>query len=477
MTHTMKMIEKCEVSPPPGSVPSTTIPLAFFDLPWLCCPPLKRIFFYHFPHSSKHFFQTLLPTLKHSLSLTLQHFYPFSSNLVFPPKSNPPHILYTQADSISFTVAESSADFISLVSDSPKDITVLHPFVPVLPPSQTLEDGTFLIPLMAIQVTVMPRSGFTICITFRHVVADGRAFHHFMKFWASICKFNGDLGLASLALPLHNRDIIQDPTGLKHIFLQELSNLLPENVESMGEIRDVPCDMVRQTFVLSHDQVVKLKKWVSVECKSHGLELPHLTTFVVTCSLIWVCKVKSEEIKTGNLLPSNDESYILAFMADCRNRLEFSIPLEYFGNCLVCGNAEVKRSKLVGGNGILEAAIAIGSEVRNLQRGTFEGAETLMSNFTEFATLGKHMTIIAGSPNLEVYETDFGWGKPKRSEVVHADNSGFISLSDCREKEGRIEVGLALQKIQMKKFSTILEEHLTEFGVLLTRKVYSYELP
>lgn len=312
----------------------------------------------------------------------------------------------------------------------------------------------------------MPHSGFTICITFRHAAADGRAFHHFMKFWASVCKSNGDLGLASIALPLHNRDIIQDPKGLKHIFLQKLLNFLPENVESKGEIRDVPSDMVRHTFVFSHEHVEKLKRWVSIKCKSHGLELPHITTFVVTSALIWFCKVKSEEIKSATVLANNDESYILAFMADCRNRPEFSIPVEYFGNCLVCGNAEVKRSKLVGENGILEAAIAIGSEVRHLQHGTFEGAETLMSNFTEFATLGKHMTIIAGSPNLEVYETDFGWGKPKKSDVVHVDNSGTISLSDCRDKEGRIEVGLALQKIQMKKFSTILEEHLTEIRVL-----------
>ncbi|KAG5096027.1 hypothetical protein JHK84_051615 [Glycine max] len=176
-TVTVKVIEQSEVSPPPDTVPSTSFPLTFFDLPWLCCLPLKRIFFYHFPYSSQHFLQTSLPTLKHSLSLTLQHFFPFSSNLVFLPKPNPPHILFTQTDSnsISFSVAESTADFTTLVSDSTS-----------------------------------------------HVAVDGRAFHHFMKFWASICKFKGDLGLVSLEgslpLPLYNRDIIQDPKGLKLVF-------------------------------------------------------------------------------------------------------------------------------------------------------------------------------------------------------------------------------------------------------------------
>ncbi|KAK7340680.1 hypothetical protein VNO77_21390 [Canavalia gladiata] len=470
MAETVKVIEVCEVSPLPGSVPSTSIPLTFFDLPWLYCPPIKRIFFYHFPYSTQHFIQTVLPPLKHSLSLTLQHFFPFSANLVFPPKPNIPHILYSHADSITFTVAESTADFTKLMSDSPRDVTDLHPFVPVLPSPRALEDGTFLIPLMAIQVTLLPYSAFIICISFRHLVADGRAFHHFMKFWASICSSEGNFDSLKtslpLPLPLHCRDIIQDPKGLKPIFLQQLWNSSSENIDSKGLVPFVPNDTVRHTFVLSHDHIEKLKKWVSVNCKSHDPTTLHITTFVVTCSLIWVCMVKSEETKVGSKPPNNDESYILAFMADCRNRPELKIPLEYFGNCLVCGNAEVKRSKLVGGNGILEAAIAIGSKVRSLQCEIFEGAEILMSNFTEFATLGHHMTIIAGSPKLQVYETDFGWGKPKKSEVVHVDNSGSISLSDCRDKQGRIEVGLALQKIQMNKFNTILEEHLTQIPLL-----------
>lgn len=188
MAHAVKkVIEHCQVSPPPGSVPSTSIPLTFFDLPWLCCPPLKRIFFYEFPYSTQHFLQAILPTLQHSLSLTLQHFFPFSSNLLIPPKSNTPHILYTHADSISFTVAESSAVLTTLVS-APRDVTILHPFVPLWPPPCTLEDGTSVTPLMAMQVTVMPHSGFSICITFHHAVRDGRALHHCMKFWASVCK-------------------------------------------------------------------------------------------------------------------------------------------------------------------------------------------------------------------------------------------------------------------------------------------------
>lgn len=290
-----------------------------------------------------------------------------------------------------------------------------------------------------------------------------------MKFWASVCSSRGDSVSASLeaslAFPLHNRDIIEDPKGLKLSFLELLQkNSSLESIESMGLVRNVPNDMQRRTFVLSRDHIEKLKKWVTIKGKNNGVGTLHVSTFVVTCSLIWVCKTKSEDTKVSTLLQNNDE-YILAFMADYRSRPEFSIPSNYFGNCLGCGNVVVKRSKLVGENGIFDAAVAIGKEIRDLQCEPFKGVEILMSNFTEFANLGQHMVIIAGSQKLDVYETEFGWGKPKMSEVVHVDNSGSISLSDCRDKEGGIEVGLALGRIQMMKFNSILEEHLTEVAL------------
>ncbi|KAL1360976.1 hypothetical protein HN51_006354 [Arachis hypogaea] len=454
----VKVIEQCQIGPPPGSVSSTSIPLTFFDIPWLCCPPIKRVFFYEFHYPKSHLLQEVIPNLKQSLPLTLKHFFPFSSNIVFRPKPQTPHILYKEGDTLPFIVAESTTTNLNnLVSDSPRDVTCLHPFVPVLPSPRALEEdesGTLLISPMAIQVTIFPNSGLAICITFRHVVADGRAFHHFMKFWASICGPK-----VGLDLPLLDRNMIQDPNGLRPIFLEAIWNIPIKTVESTGQVNNVPSDMVRRTFVVRNEHVENLKKYVTTKCQNHGLETLHVSTFVVTCSLIWVCKVKSE-----NNTKDDDELHILAIMADSRNLPQFSIPLTYFGNCVVCGNAKITKSKLVGQNGIFEAAIAIGSKIRCLQYEGYKGAETLMSNFTEFATLGKHMLLTAGSPKLDVYETDFGWGKPKMSEVVQVESSMSVSLSDCKGKGG-IEVGIALGRTQMMKFNTLMEEFLEEIAV------------
>ncbi|KAF7823062.1 coumaroyl-CoA:anthocyanidin 3-O-glucoside-6''-O-coumaroyltransferase 1-like [Senna tora] len=423
----IRILEQYQVSAAPGSVPSTSLPLTFFDIPWIMCHPIQRIFFYHFPHPTHHFLHTLLPTLKHSLSLTLQHFFPFAANLVFPPNPhlNHPYILYHESDSIPFTIAESTADFNHLVSHSPKNVSDLHPFVPALPPPRTSQNGTRFVPLFAIQLTILPNSGFCICATYAHVAGDGAAFLHFMKFWGSVCKARGDLSSLEASLPCHNREIIDDPKGIKLINLELLKNWEPEPKEFASLVH---VDNVRATFVLSRDQIEKLKKWVMAK----GSGDLHISSFVVTSSLVWVY---------------------------CRNYPDVSVPKTYFGNCLLNRFVRLKRGQLVGENGFMEAVNGIEIKVRDVKSDVLKGAEAFMSNFLKVATSGEPMVIIAGSPKLGSYECDFGLGKPRKCELVHINSSTSVSLSDCWE-EGGIEIGVALAKTQMNCFAAILEEQL-----------------
>lgn len=468
---TMKVIEHSQVAPPPNSVPSPTIlPLTFFDIPWFYCHPVKRIFFYHFPHPTHHFLQTTLPILKHSLSLTLQHFFPFSSNLIIPPNSlnTPPYIRYLDEDSLSFTVAESSADFNILVSDS-QDAQNWHHLVPNLPPPRTEQDNIRVIPIMAIQVTVLPNSGLSICLSYNHLAADGKSLHHFMKFWASLSKAiatnNNNLSLEyspPLDLPSHERDRVKDLKGLILVYLQELEDSESNDMEFAGLVQDSYVNKIRTTLVLSYEQVQKLKKWVTDKCKE-SYRIQHLSTFVVTSSLIWFCMIKSEEgdkkSDQGDCVDVDDHCYFV-FLADCRDSGEFSLPKTYFGNCLASYIVAVKRDELIGKNGIVVASIGIEKKIRDFKSDALLGAETLMSDYREISKPGKSVTVVAGSPKLAVYETDFGWGKPKKSDAVHLDSSGSISLSDCRDGGGGIEVGLALERSGMTNFINIFQEQL-----------------
>ncbi|KAL1345799.1 hypothetical protein HN51_019493 [Arachis hypogaea] len=481
----VKIIEECKVAPPEGSLASTTtiVPLTYLDIPWFLCHPIKRIFFYDFPHSTNHFLQSSLPPLKHSLSLSLQHFFPFASNLIVPPSPNLPFIRFLDGlDSLSFTIAESKADFSLLVSDSPQDVRFLHPLIASLPPKVTMEDGTLVMPLMAIQVTVLPNTAFAISLTFSHLAADGYSLHHFIKFWANLCKQiitrgsgtnDEDVKESSfLSLPFHDRDIVKDPKGLKHVYMEEVRDLLRKNNNLMNS--QVPVNsntMVRATLVLNHSQVEKLKKFVSLKYRdTYGSNtLLHMSTFVVTCSLIWVCMMQSEEQTEGNHHHNNknfdDEVCYFIILADYRGRSELSIPSNYFGNCLLSGYVRLKRGELVGENngdcyhGIFEAASGIDREIRNLRNDALTRVESFVPYARELNKC-RSITVVAGSPKLGVYETDFGWGKPKKSVAVHVESAGAFSLSDCRNNEGAVEIGIALERIRMKKFIKIFEQHL-----------------
>ncbi|MBA0567895.1 hypothetical protein Golob_005429 [Gossypium lobatum] len=209
----MKVVE--DVSPPPGSVPTTSLPLTFFDIQFLGSSPFQRLFFYEFPHPTSYFMQTTLPSLKTSLSLTLQRFFPFAGNLVFPAPPQIPYILYTQGDSVSFFVNESTADFSHLAGDHARHFQEFQLILPKLLPAIACKTSSGCIqkmPLMAIQVTLFPNQGISIGVGFCHVAGDGRTLAHFMKSWASIQQSQGDLTCLNNPLPdFSSRDLIEDP--------------------------------------------------------------------------------------------------------------------------------------------------------------------------------------------------------------------------------------------------------------------------
>lgn len=74
--------------------------------------PTERVTFYRLTDSSRDsFYSDILPKLERSLSLALIHFLPLSGHLKWNPQDPKPHIVVLQQDTVSLTVAESSADF------------------------------------------------------------------------------------------------------------------------------------------------------------------------------------------------------------------------------------------------------------------------------------------------------------------------------------------------------------------------------
>lgn len=161
--------------------------------------------------------------------------------------------------------------------------------------------------------------------------------------------------------------------------------------------------------------------------------------------------IESKESVANSLSRDNgdDELYYFLCPYDCRNRLEFWVPTTYLGSCLKPCAIEIKKREVLGESGIILAAKAIGKGIKEMERSD-----------KRIGTMTGRFTVVAGSPKLQVYETNFGWGRPCKVELTHIDYDGAISLADCRDGESAVEVGVALNKNEMDEFLTNFEQTL-----------------
>jgi hypothetical protein len=59
---------------------------------------------------------------------------------------------------------------------------------------------------------------------------------------------------------------------------------------------------------------------------------------------------------------------------------------------------------------------------------------------------------VAGSPRFRVYDTDFGFGRPVKVDVVSVVRTGAISVAEARGGGGGVEVGISLPADGMERF-------------------------
>ncbi|PRQ30873.1 putative isoflavone-7-O-beta-glucoside 6''-O-malonyltransferase [Rosa chinensis] len=155
-------------------------------------------------------------------------------------------------------------------------------------------------------------------------------------------------------------------------------------------------------------------------------------------------------------LKSSCEKVFIFLSADYRSRLDPPISANYFGNC-TGGCAAVAETKgLLGEDGFVVALKAISEAIMGLKNEgvLLDGAESWVSKLCTVRGSDRIFST-AGSPQFGIYETDFGWGRPKRTEVLTIDKTGAISFSDSKNGGGGVEVGLVLEEHLMGVFASL----------------------
>ncbi|KAL5739224.1 hypothetical protein ACOSQ2_028404 [Xanthoceras sorbifolium] len=452
------------VSPRPnsnstGSTTESTLPLTYFDTFWLKFPPVERLFFYQLTDITHHLFDSvILPSLTRALSLSLLHYLPLAGKIKWSLQAPKPAIFYSPDDAVSVTVAESTADnFDRLSSDDVYEAIEVRPLTPELHTSDDFAD------LISFQITLFPNKGFSIGVSTHHAIFDGKSSTTFIKSWAYLCKSQSNNEEQSLLLeltPSFDRTVIKDPAGADVSFVQKWFGLggqyssTPNSrslkvFPSIGTVKN----WVRATFVLTRDDFKKLRDRVHEHEVRESKKL-HLSTFVLTCAYVFVCMVKA---RGGD----GDRQVLLGFTADYRARLDPPIPSNYFGNCVGTAVVFAKARDFMEENAVAVAAEKLSEAIKGLEsKGAVEGLEEILALYKtikpgEIQGLGT-----AGSARFGVYGTDFGWGRPKKVEIVSVDRTGSVALAESRSGDGGVEVGLVLEKHEMEAFASLFNQGL-----------------
>lgn len=342
------VIEQCQVAPSLGSSDKMTLPLTYFDILWLHNQHVPRILFYKLPIDKNSFVQTIIPTLKHSLSLTLKHYQPLAGNLVCPlDSSGSPELRYVKGDSVSVTFSESDMDFDYLVSnDHPCYAKDFHPLVPQLTKPKDVS-GVRFASVFAIQVTLFPNyNGISICFINHHVVGDGSTIVAFIKAWASLNKYGENDDHHEFMIPFYDRSIVKEPYGLRDLVWDGMKKYQMD-MSDITAPPPTPDNIVRGTFIIRRDDIQKLKNLIS----SRRPSLTHVTSYTVMCSYLWTCLVKSEYAIGGTEILDEDVMEYFSCTVDYRLRFHPPLPSSYFGNCIIWYIARIRRVDLVGREG------------------------------------------------------------------------------------------------------------------------------
>ncbi|KAK9072249.1 hypothetical protein SSX86_008682 [Deinandra increscens subsp. villosa] len=444
----LTVLEQSHVSPPPATVGGGILPLTYFDFLWLTQPPIHYLFFYDLPITQTHFIETIIPKLKQSLSITLQHFFPVAGKLiVFPVSGKKPEIRYGEDDYVEVTFAECNLDFDELTGNHPRDCETFYNLIPLLGEAEITEESTN-IRLFSVQVTLFPNSGISIGMTNHHCLGDASTRFHFLNAWTSIARLGTEQSsFLANTLPFYDR-------VTRNVKLEE-SYLNFAKVENFKEYQPPklsgPTDKVRGTFILPRTVLTRLKNLVLTEQPT----LAYVSSFTVACAYIWSCLATTRE---------DDELELFGFTIDCRARMNPPVPSTYFGNCVGPCAAMEKTTRLTGKDGFVNAAKSIGETLHNTLTDKDGIVKELESFGDMFANgLPKTMIGVAGTPKLKFYEMDFGWGKPKKIETISIEYNGSISMNASKEKSEDLEIGVCLPSPVMERFVGIFDNGLEKY--------------
>nr|CAD1835102.1 unnamed protein product [Ananas comosus var. bracteatus] len=388
---------------------------------------------------------------KSSLSKTLTLFRPLAGKLAYRPASDDVVVDCSFDDGVAFVEALSDIDVRRIAEDDAHDTGAFLNLVPEIAADE------MPVPVLAVQVTAFVGGGAAVGVAIHHAAVDGRAFWRFVEAWAAECR--ADCRVVPGPLPSHDRAVIAVPAkdAIAKRYLSFLAPNRPKVRNFATNLKQIP-----PRSPTSHEKNLhterngnSISKTTSKAATTttrgtYESTLKNPSTFEALAAHSWVSLALAKGL-------ARDRPAFLFFLADCRARLSPPVDADYTGNCLRGVKVCSTESNLTAPDGHARACAAIARAVRAVEQEPVRGIEKWPE---EFASLPPGMKVnVAGSPRQAGYATDFGWGRPRRVELVSMNFDGEVVMCKGRD-EGTVQVSVAIAAQQMEAFAEVFSRGL-----------------
>ncbi|KAL2346417.1 hypothetical protein Fmac_000417 [Flemingia macrophylla] len=388
------------------------------------------------------FMKNLLEKLKHSLSLTLFHFYPLSGRLVTHKTQHPPFYAVfvdcTNSDGARFI----HATLDMAISDifSPTDVPpIVHS---LFDHHKAVNHDGHTIPLLSIQVTELVDGVFIGC-SMNHVIADGTSYWNFFNSWSQIFQAQ-DHGISVPIIshpPIHKRWF---PEGC-----DPLINLPFKHHDEFISRFEAP-SLRERIFHFSAESIAKLKAKANSESNT-----TKISSFQALSALVWRC------ITRARRLPYNQRTSC-KFSTNNRTRMEPPLAQEYFGNSIhtLCAGTATAGELLE--NDLGWAAWKLHVAVAN------HNGEAVLQSLKEWLEcpliyqLGLYFdpycVMMGSSPRFNMYGNEFGMGKAIAVRSGYANKfDGKVTSYPGHEGGGSVDLEVCLSPCIMTALESYQE--------------------
>ncbi|XP_026387796.1 uncharacterized acetyltransferase At3g50280-like [Papaver somniferum] len=360
---------------------------------------------------------TFIDQLKHSLSITLTHFYPLSGRLVTKQQHNPPfYAIYLDCshDSVGAEFIHAAVDLSMVNILTPIDVPrIVQSFFPL---EGAINHDGHTEPLLAVQVTELLDGIFVGC-SFNHVVGDGTSY---WKFFNSFAEVSRKLRRTRKdAEDYHHFDCsISHPPITKRFFLAGHGDTplinLPFSHHKEFVARYIQPPLRERMFHFTAESIAKLKAKANEECNAKHIQI---SSFQALSALVW------KSITRARNFPS-DRITSCKLAINNRPRLKSPLSDNYFGNSVSIVFGTATSGEIIN-NSIGWAALLIHKAIEEHTDEKIRiSVDEWMKNpliFKVAEFIDASSVVMGSSPRFDVYGCDFGLGKAVAARSGYAN--------------------------------------------------------